>query len=156
MRLMKLMMTVRGNLIRFKKYYQTFVHLNNKEDKTYMHYPFSDILKDEYAEDVIIMNRILERSIDLYNQTNLSWIMHNIILGHQNDCHHKIAVFIFHKTTVDRVAKKDAKMNVWHFQLRNFDSLHYVNQMISVINQRMLFFVKELETIETLDWMPNE
>jgi hypothetical protein len=150
------MMTVRGNLIRFKKYYQTFVQLNNKEDKSYMHYPFSNAFKDEYEEDVLIMYSILKRDIDLYNQTNLSWIMHNIILGHQNDCHHKIAVFIFYKTITDQLAKVDKNLNIIAYESRNFDSLHYVNQMISVINRRMLFFVKELETIETLDWMPNE
>lgn len=148
------MLTVKGSLIRFKRYYLLFTELNNKENRDYMHYPFSDIRKGELIDEWKIVDGI-QQSLNMYDPAVLSFIMHNIILGEQNNTNHKVATFIFYKTLHSKIRQKGTKDNPSGIIDLPYNSTYFLSAINNKINSRLIYFIKELETIETLDWMPN-
>lgn len=148
------MTTVNGSIIRFRKYYSVFVELNNKENRDYMHYPFSNIRKDELIDEWKIIDGIGDTN-NMYNPAVLSFIMHNIILGEQNNTNHKVATFIFYKTLHTKIRQKGTQNNPSGLIDLPYNSTHFLGVINTKIKSRMLYFIKELETIEMLDWMPN-
>lgn len=141
--------TLRGNLVRFKRYYASFYKLNeDKENKDYLGYPFvkgNNPVGSQNHIDFFCFEQVMGIHGIRIHALQLDWAYHFICNCFKNKTQHKLAIFVLFITKT-----------MMHKDPDSFDT-HTVNHMCRCILKHEAYFLTKIEHEDNYDdtWEPN-
>ena len=147
MKLMKQLQSVKGNIRKFTKYYTGFIKLTQKDDLTYLGYPFDPYEKSDLAtktrSDHQRFNQLLDDQNCISSEPMQTWVYDFIICAFKNETHHTLAKLILYRN------KTRGFHNV---SIDVFSTLTALNRIL-LFREKLLS--KRMHRENESDWRPN-
>lgn len=139
---MNQLQTLRGNLIRLRKYYESFYSLNNEAvDKAYLGYPFvgAALTNEKDRLDYSNFKTLFEFPIKVHSKEIGDWAYEFICKSADNNNLHTLSIFLLYVTVIKQYTKHAA-----------------LHRLTRIILSRESFFISKLEKeTDNNGWEPN-